>query len=226
MPELYLHPETDSLLVGDAGELTADPNCCCNPRRVLIWTGNSSLGFEYSVQQLSSVYQNLGLTVDVLSALGNHTLSEYALIHWMSAVSDPPWWSQITGGTWKGRLHLTGEHNTFNGGTAANYVAGLSGVTGVSLTPEGIDSGCSHDGTVESNALTAGCTVIKYALTSRLSGGATLSKTVTGSQPWLARNKVGTIDFVVAGDSNHAIDGCNVVNTHKRLFENMWNVPV
>jgi hypothetical protein len=226
MSELYLHSDGNSLLVSDAGQLTADPNCCCGSGRVLIWTGNSSLGGEYSVLQLSAVYQNMGLMVDVLADLGNHLLSDYGLIHWLAAVSDPPWWPEITGGTWSGRLHLTGEHDAFGGGTAAAYVAGLSGVTGISVTADGIDSGCSHDGSVESDALTAGCTVIKYAMTSQVSGGATLSKTATGSNPWLARNKVGNIDFVVAGDSNHAIDGCSVVDANKKLFENMWNVAV
>lgn len=29
MADLYLHPDGDALLVTTAGELTADPNCCC-----------------------------------------------------------------------------------------------------------------------------------------------------------------------------------------------------
>ncbi len=34
MSELYLHSDGDALLVSTAGQLTADPDCCCGRQAV------------------------------------------------------------------------------------------------------------------------------------------------------------------------------------------------
>jgi hypothetical protein len=209
------------------------PSCgCCVPLKVLIWHANHGYtGSTYS--DLVSVYTGLGVTVNTLTSLGSHTLSEYALIHWFIAASDPPWWSEITGNTWSGRLHLTAEHNgepiVFPGLiTSINYVNALSSLTGISVTGDAIDPTCSHDGTVETDDMTAGLSVLKYTYTSRVSGGTTLSKT-GGGDAWIARNKPSgsNIEYIVSGDANHGVDGCSVANTdNAALFQNMWTVPV
>ena len=42
MAELYLHSDGDALLVSTAGQLTADPDCCCGRQAVAIAICNSN----------------------------------------------------------------------------------------------------------------------------------------------------------------------------------------
>jgi len=201
--------------------LTIDPDCCCSGR-VLFWLANS----EFSVTMLGAeaIYTGMGLTVNYDTSWTG-TLNDYALVVWPFALTDPTWWSQISGDTWRGRLAVFGEHSGFPG--TNTYLNSVSGVTGVTIVPDFIDGGCGKPGTVEPDALTAGQTPnLYYGLTSQVSGGTTLSKTVTGAHPWIARSKPATnTEFVVAGDSNWITDGCDItVNT--QFLKNLWTVPL
>lgn len=208
-----------------AGSKMRGPGCgCCVEGQVLIWDTNGGGPLTTDLQQ---VYEDMGLVVH-RSGSWSGTLADYGLIHWLIAESNPTWWAEITGNTWVGRLHLTAENNGI-AATSIAYVNGLTAMTGITITADAIDANCDHNGTAEADDLTAGLSLIKYAFTSRVSGGTTLSKTVTGAHPWLARNKPGgsTIEFVISGDSNHADDSCDVaLNENLGLFENMWDVPV
>jgi hypothetical protein len=195
--------------------------CCCK-KKVLLWLTNN-LGPIGTYSDLTTVYTDMGKTVDD-NTTWSGVLDDYSLIHFPIALSDPSWWGSISGGTWAGRLHITAENNTSYAGSVT-YVNGKSGITGISVTGDSIDAVCDHDGTAESDPMTSGLSLIKYAFTSQVASGTTLSKTVTGSHPWLARNTVGSIDFIVAGDANHAADSCNVANgANKALFQNMYNL--
>lgn len=199
-------------------------DCCCGD--VLIWQANTGAPSGYS--RLKAVYEAMDLTVHT-NADWSDNLSNYGLIIWPGADSDPTWWGEITGNTWPGRLVITAEHSAFPGSQA--YVNGLAALTGVSVVAaSAIDSGCDHNGTVEADDLTAGQAVIKYAYTAELSGGTVLSRTVTDAKQWLARNKPGgsIIDFVVAGDINWLDDGCGAGLTANNtpLYQNLWNVPL
>ena len=201
--------------------LMASGFCCCG--NVLFWKTNGGLS---AMSLAQTVYTNMGLTVhDNTNWSGS--IDNYKLIIWLVALSDPTWWPAITGGTWNGRLLLTCEHDSFN--LASNtYVNGLAGLTGMGVTNDHIDSFCSHDGSAEADPLNAGVTTIKFALTSQITGGTVLSKTATGASPWMAHNKVGTIDFVACGDSNHISDECGagVITNNTPFLQNLWNVTV
>lgn len=199
-------------------------------KKVLIWNNDCSPSFIGSGwADLRDLYQAMGLRVDVIGDLTGHSLREYQLIHFPLAVSNPSWWGEISGNTWEGRLHITAEHNdtTFVDFTPSiAYVNGLSGLTGIGVTGANMLGVFGTPGTAEPDDLTAGMTGIWYSKTSAVSGGTTLSNTVTEMAPWLARNKPGgsLIDFVVSGDIDHMVSGDLTLNS--RLFQNMWNVPI
>lgn len=201
--------------------------CCCGGK-VLIWTDNTE--FLVGIIDVTAVYTAMGLTVHTASNWSGN-LHNYDLIIWPIALSNPSWWNLITNNEWSGRLHITAE----NGGVfdaSIAYVDGLSSLTGISVIDIDIPQGCSFDGTVETDDLTNGLSVFKYADTSYVSGGVILSKTDPASsdpgQNWIARNKpIGSnIDFVIAGDSDHLSDNCSIMSNNDLFFENMWNVPV
>ena len=203
------------------------PNCGCDSGRVLIWRANSHASWGGTLIGLQAIYENMGLTVHTHSNWSG-TLSDYSLIHFPVAISDPSWWSQISGNTWRGRLHMTAENNnagTFD--TSITYVDGKSGITGMGIFGDTINFLCSHNGTVEADDMTAGVTLIKYSLTSRVTSGTPLSK--ASGNTWLARNKPSgsNIDFIVSGDVNHMDDTCaGVIAANTKLLENMFTVPV
>lgn len=196
-----------------------DAACCCG-RDVLLWGLNSE---NAPMVQLKAFYEAMGLKVDT-HLTWSTTLQDYKLIVWPTAVSDPVWWPEITNNRWTGRLALTAEHSKFP--NSVDYMNGLAALTGMSVIADLIDADCSHDGTAEPDALTVGQAVIKYALTSQITGGTTLSFTETGAKSWLAHNQVNGIDFVVAGDSNWIVDDCGIINDNKFLIQNLWKVAV
>lgn len=205
--------------------------------KVLIWTETSNNGgwdggldLDH-LTDLRLLYTAMGVEVDD-AVTWSGVLSDYSLIHFPYAISDPVWWTEISGNTWAGRLHITAETNLApgaggggdDGPTSIAYVNGKSGITGVAVTSA--DNSVLTSGTAEADDLTAGQAVIIYDATTTVSGGTTLSKTNPENEPWLARNKpVGSlIDFVVSGDTGHMIDLNLPSNTS--LFQNMYNVSV
>ena len=60
MPELYLHSDGDALLVSTAGQLTADPDCCCGRQAVAIAICNSNAAkdddFKSVVKMIEQFY--------------------------------------------------------------------------------------------------------------------------------------------------------------------------
>jgi len=194
--------------------------------RVLIWLTDYENNFGDTFGLLAGIYTSMGLTVHT-NANWTTTLDDYKLIHWPYANANPSWWSQISGYTWVGRLHVCTENNVTDS-TSRGYVNGISSVTGVSVISDAIDGPCGDAGSAETDDLTAGCSSILFAFTSEVSGGDTvLSKTITGTKPWLIRSKPSgsSVDFVVSGDTSHIVDSCPTHVPHNApLLENMWNV--
>jgi hypothetical protein len=198
--------------------------------RVLIWLDNTLSGV--SAIELAGIYTAMGIPVD-FDTTWTGDLSDYWLIHWPDAISDPVWWPFIVSGTWTGRLNLTCDGDPGGGFAAStvNYVNGLSALTGVSATIDSLDTALGGvDSPTIANALTAGQAVLRHDLVSQLSGGTVLSRTVTGSHPWLCRNTKttadGTIDFVISADAAYMADGGVAFPTNTRFFQNLWNVPL
>lgn len=198
--------------------------CCCKGI-LLLWDADHTVlppgGSQMS--HMVEYYQSIGIKVDNQDTW-TETLDDYPLIIWPQAGIDPPWWDEISEGTWSGRFHITAEASFADAG----YVDGKSEITGINVIFAEIDPFCAHLGTVEVDDLTNGMTDFMYALTSKVSGGTTLSKTVTGAHPWIARNKSGNIDWVVAGDVNHLNNVCNseglVIDTNKEFLKNLVSV--
>lgn len=196
---------------------------------MLIWGANNNVGngafSNFSL--IKSVYEAMGLGVHS-PVTWTGTLANYKLIIWPMAESNPPWWGLIASDTWRGRIHITAENSGFPATIA--YVNGLAGVTGIGVTAAFIDIDCYHEGTAEAGPdLMSGQSTMRYALTSQVTGGTALSKTVTGAVTWLARNKPGSnIDFVVSGDVNHIHNECgaDVINNNTPFIQNLWDVAV
>lgn len=185
--------------------------CCCGD--VLIWLASQDPMAPFPVditdyEDLIAVYEDMGLTVHSdLDWTGN--IADYSLVFVDTPYAAPSWWATATGGGWTGRIHLIGEY--FPGGMTTDvttWINSVTGTTGLTLIEDNIDSGASlSNGSIETDDLTDGLTTaLLYSATSRVSGGTVLSKTATGSENWIAHNKVGTVDYVLSGDSNHLVD--------------------
>lgn len=203
--------------------------CCCEVGKVLIWNSNCNGNVNASgIDILAGVYTGFGAICHTADSwTGN--LSDYKLIIFPQAIGDPTWWATVTGGGWSGRVVITAEHNGSGGffSDTITYVSGKSATTGITLIGASIDAGCSQTGTAETDDLTAGCANILLSATSEVSGGTVLSKTPTGAVAWVSRNKVGSVDWVVSGDSNQYINACpDAVNLNAQFLENLWTVPI
>jgi hypothetical protein len=203
-------------------------SCCCKPR-VLLWFANSnSAVFGISYSDIERVYSDMDIGVDN-NANWTGNLNDYVLIFQPMAISAPSWWAAITGAMWKGRLHLTAEHNGFS--NTITYVNGLSALTGIGVTARDIDPGCGHVGSAQVDDLTAGIGGIFYADSSEVTGGTALcvsdSAGTHPNTPWIAHNVVGHIDFIVAGDQDHIADTCGYANNQNKIFfQNLYNVAM
>jgi hypothetical protein len=209
------------------GKVAASEDCCCGGDRVLMWdSNNSALAASLGLSDLAAIYTGMGLTVDSSSSWTTD-INDYRLIHWFFPTSDPTWWSAISGGTWNGRICMCVEHNLLGLHTATiAYVAGKSGVTGLTVTGGAYATSPNIDGTIETDDLTAGMTAGFYVnQTSKVAGGTTLSFTNFENEPWLARNTSGTIDFVVAGNADHATNGGGPID-YPEFFENLYLVSI
>lgn len=203
-------------------------------RKILVWA--QSQGTALGLNEIRTIFPG-GVTVDVNTWSGN--LDDYSLICFPFALFDPPWWGPIAAGTWEGRLFITSDHwgqglsNPEEFDQSAAYVNSKSGLSGISLIADGLAGGNGFPGPVETDDLTAGVTNIWHVGTSRVSGGTTIARVrpVDGSHPFVARNKVGTIDWVVAGDSNILYDRESPANQWGALlnsvfFNNMYDVDI
>lgn len=210
---------------------------CCSGPKVLIWdddtvflwygvTGNST-------HQVENIYTNLGVTVHYSGAYSGN-ISDYKLILWPLAASNPVWWGDVTSGNWTGRIHLTAEYYNAADPSGApqnavtvGYCNSISSVTGISIVAAVLDGGCSWASPVYSDALTEGMDSIYHAASSYTSGGTVLADTVQSPGPWLAHNVAGTVDWVVAADANHMTDFCNIAARYnQRFWENLWNTAI
>lgn len=220
---------TAAILVNSSGQPIDCSTCPCGAidADVLIWRGADSNDVS-AYTDLIAVWEGMGLTVHTQDTwTGN--INHYNLIYFPQAISDPSWWSAITGNTWNGRLHITAEGLTTNSDDSIAYVDSLSTFTGISVLSTAVDRLCNFQGSVEADDLTSGMgTFFEYGDTTLVTGGTPLSLTFTSSQAWIARNKPSgsNIDFVVSGDVNHASDHCSQIANNQAFFENLWNVPI
>jgi len=198
-------------------------DCCCG--QVLLWDTNCN-ALITGLSQIKAMYAANNIVAH-LSTEWSGNLPDYSLILWSMAESDPSWWSLINGGSWGGRFHITAEFApTFN--ATIDYVNSKTALHGITVNHDLLspNTGCNANvDSVEAHQLTDGVTTITHAATASLSGGTTLSK--TGADPWIAQNKVGLIDWVVAGDSNHLTDNCpGVATLNATFFLNLFNKPI
>ncbi len=197
---------------------------CCNPADVLIWSRSIYVG---GIDDLIYLYEGMGLIVGSYSTGWTGNIYDYSLVIWLVAESDPAWWPDIISGDWEGRFHMTADNDVFTQ-DSIDYVNLKSGLTGISIVGDNIDL-CSTpvEDNTEDEDLTEGIADMQYGNTSQTSGGTVLARTETGDYPWLARNKVDGVDWVIAGDSSHAADACEfVLVENSRFFENLWTTSL
>jgi hypothetical protein len=196
-------------------------------RRVLLWEIDSEPGgIDTGLGQANAIYLGLGVPSDFeYNWTGN--LSDYGLIIWPIAENDPVWWSQVDGGGWQGRIHLTTEYDIFV--TSRDYVNSKTALHGMinaadASSPPG---GANEDATPGDDPLAQGLSRLVHADTSSVSGGITVFTNTTLGLPMMQHNQPGRIDWVLAGDSNHITDlvpGNAIANAG--FFENLINVPL
>jgi hypothetical protein len=213
--------------------------CCCGGD-VLIWLGSQDPAAALPADPswyatLKQTYEDMGLVVHFDADYTS--ISNYSLVFIDTPYSAPSWWATATGGGWTGRICIVGE---FSPGAASpgviSWINSVSGAThGMTITAAIIDAIGLYDGTIETDALTAGLTTaLLYGATSEVSGGTVLSKTEFTAQEWIHHNKVGTVDYVLSGDSNHLIDdpggggltGITPGSDNERFAQNLYNVAV
>lgn len=136
-------------------------------------------------------------------------ITDYFLILFPFPIAEPSWWDDLQ----NCRVHLMGENNSTPSFTPVHdFINSQSSLTGMTLVPDQIDNGCGNPGTVEAVDLTAGVTDIMLAGTSAISGGTVISYSnpvgTDPGTPWISRNKVDGIDWVVSGDTNHVQNTC------------------
>ncbi len=207
----------------------ANPGPCCG--KVLMWWDNIRLPNTLPRDDIDAVYENMGLIVD-RETTWSTDISEYKLIIFPVAESDPSWWDTVVDGPWTGRIHMTAEWNHNANLDSIAYVDSRSPITGIGILGDDIDLGCpSHwSGGVEVDDMTDGMTDLFYAATSRVSGGTILARTETGAQGWISRNKREarpTIDWVISGDASHLLACANMYGTDNEVFlQNLWTAAI
>lgn len=232
-----IHPACRSQL--GAAERSQLGVLTCPTGRVLIWQHENGQTIfplsSYGYTDMVSVYEGMGLTVHS-NLEWSGSIRDYRLVFVVYssvafAISDPSWWPTIESGSWSGRIHLVGENPTVSPtNTWIDSKSSLTGISSPGLFPI-IDFGCNQPGTVEPDDMTEGLTTFEYGGAGRISGGTALSKTKAGgTRPgtvWIARNKSGSIDWIVSADGDHIHDNCGVANNNNQPFvENLWNVDV
>lgn len=189
-------------------------SCCCDTvGNVLIMNSNNS-GASGPLINLQDVYADLGATVDVVEEGDSPNMLAYRLIFLLVPDSDlvADIWDPIEDGAGEVSGGVNARVVILTPGTGPHaagsrtYINSKTGVHGVTITNTP-GAGSLFDGTVETDDLTAGQTpVLKYGGAFSTSGGTALSKRAAGDtadpgNPWIARNTVGWVDFVVAGSS-------------------------
>lgn len=202
-------------------------------KKVLIWDDDYDPDVTSPGDLADAAAAYSGLATVHTSATYSGTLSDYSLIIWLVAASDPVWWSEISGDTWEGRLVITSEAQTGGGAFTDTYayVNALSGLMGITVNGDSIDFPGTFslvDGTVTGDALMSGQSVLKYWATASVSGGTTLATTVTGSSPFIARNRPGVVEFVACGDSNPFVANAigDAVTANTTFLRNLYTVPL
>lgn len=210
------------------------PGCeCCEfvcpggPGAVLFWGATAT--------DAKTVFAGFGATVHDSSDWSG-TLSDYSLIMFTQAVSDPSWWSEISGGTWVGRLHITGEHDDGAGTWDAtiNYVNSKSGLHGMTMANDNNFNGSTDPipqlATPAAHQLTDGVTDLSHSASSSVTGGTSVFTQEFNNDGGVvrpimqqAKQSGADIDWVVCGDSNHVITW---PTENERLLCNLWSKPL
>lgn len=211
--------------------------CCCTGD-VLIWLGSQDPAAlfpatEAYYETLKDTYEAMGLVVH-FDADYTGSIDSYSLVFVDTPASTPSWWASATGGGWTGRICLIGEYDTAVPASVFTWLNSVTATTGLTIIADSIDAGVLWNGSIEADSLTAGlATALQYSNTSRVSGGTVLSKTATGAQNWITHNKVGTVDYVLSGDSNHLIDdllggltGITPGSDNEKFAQNLYTVAV
>lgn len=195
------------------------------PLKVLIWLDDQDSASGLTTADFDALkgrYENMGLTVHFDSTPWSGTLADYRLIHTFRTAADPSWWGEITGATWSGRIHMCSDASDMP--DSNDWFNDQTAMTGITLVAGTEDEPGFFDGTVETDDLTDGQSVLRHGRCSTLTGGTALARTDESGDPWLAKNKVGDIDFVVSGDSSHATDF--VAFDNRFFLDNLWTVTI
>lgn len=207
---------------------------------VLFWSNVSYHGVDY---EFRNYYASLGAVVATESGWSGN-IHDYKLIFLgdprgnesLEPIDDPVWWPEITSAAWQGRLHIASV-GRFGAGFDhpwRAWVDGQSVVTGMgaSFLYTTVALG-SDTGPAFASDLTGSLASMTFlANMSVISGGTTLAKTpVSPFHPatppdsvWLARNKVGNIDFLVSGCPHY--NQLGIVAGEAEFWGNLLEVPV
>ena len=213
--------------------------------RVLVWLRNTGYFTEPTFYVLKAVFEDMGhptdVAVDGVNPGWTGNINNYVLVIWPIAVAnvngEPPWLGDVRRGTWTGRICVTAEYSSLS--DSIFYVESLSPLTGIHLRG-GLDLGQQHgpgywDGPAYEHPLTVDVATIAYKDTCLLdSGGLPVSRVLHPPDPlypvWIMSNQVGTVNWVVCGDSTAFSDGqyfeppTNFAYLNRRFLKNMAEV--
>lgn len=193
--------------------------------KVLLWDANCNAAMG-GLSSCKAAYTALGITAH-LSAEWSGTLADYRLIIFLMAESDPSWWGAVSGATWAGRIHLSGEFDLWT--ATRDYVNTKTGLHGMTVANDNSNSagGCGGESaTVTAHQLTAGMSSLIHGDTASVSGGSTLFTNTILSLPMMQQNKPSGIDWVVSGDSTHLADHCGSAASNSKFLCNLWGKPL
>jgi hypothetical protein len=197
--------------------------------KILVWGTNSQAPFV-GIENAKSVYESAGIAVADHEDWSN-SISDYSLIIWALANSDPSWMPMVRNSIWRGRLLICADSAPlFN--SSILYCQSLAGMHGMSVVGGDYSRGLTGwNAVLRNHPLNEGVTVLRYGATSLVSGGRPIAGLVDiPNATWIAETYRNGIQWILSGDSTLLYTGQspgqNFSELNTKWLLNLASVPL
>lgn len=208
---------------------------------ILIFHGRHGVVTSENLTRLAQFYRDNGYTVDVrdINSSDALTIGKYKLIYVYLAEDDPYFFGQLQ--QWGGRIVLVGEWLHPNNpifAAAADWINSKSPMHGMQIAPaivsinptkvmDDVGDYPGLPGAVFDHPLTQGMSVLYRDAVAQVIGGQAIAPIVENpSLALLCSHRVGTIEWIVAGDGNIWTYGDPYIPPNDQFFLNLIDVPI